>query len=696
MLVGAGTAPARAQDPAALMVPVLPDQAEPGGRAESVQLYTHSFALVIGIDKYQFRAWPKLSNAVLDAEAVAEALARQGFTVTSRRDLKSAELEAALKDFFIRVGAQREARLLLWFAGHGATVDGEGYLVPADAPASSTGAAFFLKALSLRQFSVYMRDAKAKHVLAVFDSCFGGTVFDTARAPPPAFIRRATTLPVRQMISSGEADQEVSDNGTFRKLFIAALEGEEPDADANRDGFLTASELGLFLSDKVTNLLVDKAGKPFQTPRYGKLRAYAKDRGDFVFRIGGPPKVAAGRPKVEKPAPAQPPPRGEAAEAWDAARKEDTIAGYEAFIRRYGDTYYGDLARDRLAQLKRAEAARTKAEEGARTKVEAERRRLEAEAARKQAEEARGRDRLAAQQEAASKVVRINEWTVGLAGGLPDGTFIRLASEIARNVNDPAEIRVQPTVTQGATDNVRDLLYLKGVDIGITNADVLHHFKTVERIPNIEKRINFISELMVSEVHLVVRPEINSVGDLHGKRVSLGAKGAGQSTTGPIVFKRLGVNPELVYINNAIALEKMRTGEIHAIVNNGAKPLSLLVDFKNDANFKLLPIPIGAFDEYYIPATLTAQDYPQFIRPGQKVETLGVQTVLAVYNWPRESDRYRRVHRFVERYFDLFEKLHVPPYHPKWRSANLAANVPGWIRYAVAEEKLKRMTAAKR
>jgi TRAP transporter TAXI family solute receptor len=292
-------------------------------------------------------------------------------------------------------------------------------------------------------------------------------------------------------------------------------------------------------------------------------------------------------------------------------------------------------------------------------------------------------------------VAKVNNWTVGLAGGLPEGTFIRLAAEIARNVNDPENLRVLAVITQGATDNVKDLLYLRGIDAAITNADVLEHFKTIEKIPNIERRINFISELVISEVHVVVRPEINSFKDLEGKKVSLGAKGAGQSTTGPIVFKRLGVNPEFVYVNNAIALEKMKTGEIAGIVNNGAKPLDLLTKFKNDGGFKILPIPIDRFDEYYVPAVLTAEDYPGFIKPGEKVETLGVQTVLAVYNWPPNHDRYRRVQRFIEYYFNRFEALHKPPYHPKWKSVNLAANVPGWTRYSVADDVLKQMAAAK-
>jgi TRAP-type uncharacterized transport system substrate-binding protein len=201
--------------------------------------------------------------------------------------------------------------------------------------------------------------------------------------------------------------------------------------------------------------------------------------------------------------------------------------------------------------------------------------------------------------------------------------------------------------------------------------------------------------MVISEVHVVVRPEINSLKDLEGKKVSFHTAGAGSSTTAPIMFQRLGLKVEPVYINNAIALEKMKTGEIAGLVNNGAKPQDLLTKFKNDAGFKLLSIPFDKFDEYYIPATLTSEDYPSFIKPGEKVETLGVQTVLAVYNWPRDHDRFRRVQRFIEFYFDRFEGLHKPPYHPKWKTVNLAANVPGWTRYVVADERLKAMAAAK-
>ena len=137
------------------------------------------------------------------------------------------------------------------------------------------------------------------------------------------------------------------------------------------------------------------------------------------------------------------------------------------------------------------------------------------------------------------------------------------------------------------------------------------------------------------------------------------------------------MKPEFVYVNNALALEQMKTGRSPPSSNNGAQSARLACQFKNDGGFKILPIPIDRFDEYYVPAVLTSEDYPGFIQPGEKIETLGVQTVLAVYNWPPNHDRFRRVQRFIERYYERFPELHKPPYHPKWKSVNLAANVPG-------------------
>ncbi len=292
---------------------------------------------------------------------------------------------------------------------------------------------------------------------------------------------------------------------------------------------------------------------------------------------------------------------------------------------------------------------------------------------------------------------RINAWTLGFDAGLPSGTYLHVAAEIARNVNEASredELRVLPVVTPGATSNVRDLLYLKGIDIAITATDVFEHFKTVEPIRNIERRVNYIAGLYVSEFHLVVRPEIKSLKDLEGKKVGFHTKGSGSTVTGAVVLRTLGVKVEPVFINNAIALEKMKTGELAAIIHNGGKPNPLLTRFKNTDGFKFLEVPFDKFDQYYVPGVLTAKDYPNFLKPGEKVETIGIPAVLAVYNWPRSSDRFRRVSRFVDHFFDRFEKFKGPGYRDLWKDINLAAQVPGWNRYWVAEEKLKQVVGA--
>ena len=276
-----------------LTVELKASEAANAAVAEQVELYGASHALVIGIDDYT-NGWPRLSNAVADARAVAEELRRKGFGVTLEIDLKASELEQAFKIFFIEKGSDPNARLFVWFAGHGHTEGGEGFLIPADAPRPDAGVRFKFKALPMRRFGEYVRLAESKHAFAIFDSCFSGTVFDGARALPPAAVTRATTLPVRQFLTSGDAGQTVSDDGTFRKLFIRALRGEER-ADANGDGYVTASEMGLFLTDRVTNLTRSK-----QTPRYGKLRD--KDWDEAISSLRCPPR----RPRK---ACARPPPR---------------------------------------------------------------------------------------------------------------------------------------------------------------------------------------------------------------------------------------------------------------------------------------------------------------------------------------------------------------------------------------------------
>ncbi len=196
-------------------------------------------------------------------------------------------------------------------------------------------------------------------------------------------------------------------------------------------------------------------------------------------------------------------------------------------------------------------------------------------------------------------------------------------------------------------------------------------------------------------MHIFARSEIKTLQDLDGKTVSLGVKGAGQTITGPVIFARLGIKPNFIFGNSEAHAEKLKAGEIAAIVHNGGKPNPLFTKMKADPNVHFLSVPYSEkFADYYVPSTFDSKDYPNLLKEGETVETLGIPAVLAVYNWPKSSDRYRKVERFIENYFNRFETLQKPPFHPKWKDINLAAKVPGWTRYSVAEEMLAKASAS--
>jgi TRAP-type uncharacterized transport system substrate-binding protein len=131
---------------------------------------------------------------------------------------------------------------------------------------------------------------------------------------------------------------------------------------------------------------------------------------------------------------------------------------------------------------------------------------------------------------------RKNSWTVGVAGGLLSGTYMTFADELAQVLDDGDNLRVLPIVTYGAASNLDDLLYLRGVDIAVTQSDVFEYFRTQRKTPNLENRIHYIIRLPVSEMHVLARDEIKSIEDLRGKKVNFGPAGSASSLTGSIVF----------------------------------------------------------------------------------------------------------------------------------------------------------------
>jgi TRAP-type uncharacterized transport system substrate-binding protein len=287
---------------------------------------------------------------------------------------------------------------------------------------------------------------------------------------------------------------------------------------------------------------------------------------------------------------------------------------------------------------------------------------------------------------------RKNNWTVGVAGGQLSGTYMTFANELAEVLDDGDNLRVIPIVTYGAASNMDDLLYLRQIDVAVTQADVFEYFRTQRKISNLDYRVHYIVRLPVSEVHILAGTDIKTMEDLRGKKVSFGPAGSASSLTGSIVFQRLGVQVEQVLFDNPTALQKLKSGELAALVRVIGRPIDFFAKIPANSGLHFVPIPFSkTFADYYALAELSSKEYPTLVPEGQPVETLGVPAVLAVFNWPKGSDRYRRVERFTEYFFTRWDKFREPPRHPKWRDVNLAATVPGWNRWSVADEMLRRL-----
>jgi len=316
-----------------------------GNKAQASRLYKESHALVIGDSDYA--NWDKLIGVKADVPEVAKALQEQGFQVETESNLTSDRLKARVEKFISDYGYNRDSRLLIYFAGHGATYtipeeDREvGYIIPIDTPRMPTGsniseqseAAFLRKAISMDTFDGWAKNIKAKHALFVFDSCFSGRFVPRSEIRPSEIVEDALEKPTRQFLTSGAANQTASDNSEFRKVFVQGLRG---DADLTGDGFVTVTELAIFVRDRVAEY---SSGK--QTPQYGTIRESALDGGDMVFRVSE---------QFEYKNEAQ------AESAWKRVIKNDPQALRE-FIKIYSNTMRG---REAIALLGKLESQATK------------------------------------------------------------------------------------------------------------------------------------------------------------------------------------------------------------------------------------------------------------------------------------------------------------------------------------------------
>jgi TRAP transporter TAXI family solute receptor len=289
----------------------------------------------------------------------------------------------------------------------------------------------------------------------------------------------------------------------------------------------------------------------------------------------------------------------------------------------------------------------------------------------------------------AQQVAQANRGAVTLMAGGIAGTYARFAADLA-TVLDDEDVRLLTILGKGSQQNINDLLYLRGIDVAIVQADVMDYLEGQPGYENLNRRIHYITKLYNEEFHLLVKGEGKSLNDLAGQKVNVDKEGSGTAITASLVFDALDIDVEFTRHDQLLALNMLKNDEIAALAFVVGKPAPLFQGISPEDDLHFMPLVYTpVLGSTYLPTRLTQGDYPGLIDSGEDVSTIAVGSLMAVYNWREDNPRRRRVSRFVDSFFSNFDALQEPFRHPKWREVSLSAAIPGWTRFTAAQNWLE-------
>ncbi|HEX4172669.1 MAG TPA: TAXI family TRAP transporter solute-binding subunit, partial [Acetobacteraceae bacterium] len=282
----------------------------------------------------------------------------------------------------------------------------------------------------------------------------------------------------------------------------------------------------------------------------------------------------------------------------------------------------------------------------------------------------------AQQQPSPGEVLHANQGTVGVITGMEGGTYAQTAADLT--ILDDGTLRVLPVIGKGSLQNLSDILYLKGIDIGFVQSDALTYAKQHNLFPTLTQNIRYIAKLYDEEVHVLARKDIQSLDALNGQRVNVDVAGSGSAMTAQILLDAFGIKAKVEHEKQVSGLEELKRGDIAAIIQVAGAPMPLLSRVDNTTGLHFLPIELNqTLAQTYLPDQITHATYPALVPVDATIPTLAVGDVMAVFAWSPHSERYAKVARFVDAFFGHFDQFLQPPRHPKWREVNLTAEVPG-------------------
>jgi TRAP-type uncharacterized transport system substrate-binding protein len=281
---------------------------------------------------------------------------------------------------------------------------------------------------------------------------------------------------------------------------------------------------------------------------------------------------------------------------------------------------------------------------------------------------------------------KINEDALMLLSGHPGTTYFAMAHDIAAVLGGNDNLRLLAVEGPGGRENVRDLLFLRGMDLALVPANALAAVGDLYG-PGLPQRLTYITKLYSEEVHIIAGPDVSSFEAVRGKKIAVPPDDGNAEFSLRDLLRRLRIEATVVRMAAPEAIDEVRSGAFAALVLTGGKPLRFVSGLPKDGGVHLLALPFAqGLEDGYAPANFRSDDYPSLIPGGQAIDTVSVGSVLMANITPKSDDSYRRIAKFVPAFFGALSELAGPPWHPKWSEVNLASPLAGWSRFAAADD----------
>lgn len=266
--------------------------------------------------------------------------------------------------------------------------------------------------------------------------------------------------------------------------------------------------------------------------------------------------------------------------------------------------------------------------------------------------------------------------------------FHQLVHNMEYELEQNSGLRIVPIMGKNHVQSVLDLLFLQGVDLALVRADAIEYVRRHGDTPGILSVVQSVAKVSEEKIVIIARTDYQSLEDLDGQVIGFGLPGSGEYVTGTIAFDTLGIAPNRITVNNTTAIEKLKTGELAAMVyllrepdavqtGDDLKAANTVKNLQLGNDLHILEIPESArLSEIYTPSTLSSTDLPGVIDEGESIATYSVDAVLAVYKWRPTNKRFAQTQRFVNAFIDGIDGLRNDIHQPTWKRVDLKHITP--------------------